>query len=97
MYEKSFQRPANYFKLSAERQCEIDSNLGILDWKGDNLTKEQKERFTSHYTKKRKCKRCGSNDGMKKHPCPYESEIRNNSENYCNCCDDCQLLCQHEI
>jgi len=49
MFELSFQRPKNYFKLSPERQWEIDSNLGILDWKGDSLTKEEKERFLNHY------------------------------------------------
>ena len=39
MFEKSFQRPSNYFKLSGERQWEIDKNLGILDWMGDGLSK----------------------------------------------------------
>ena len=53
MFEKSFFRPPNYFKLSAERQWEIDKELGILDWKGDNLTKEEKERFHSYYHKKK--------------------------------------------
>ena len=51
MYEKSFERPKNYFKLSPERQWEIDKQLGILDWEGGNLTKEEKERFLKHYEK----------------------------------------------
>lgn len=49
MFEKSFQRPTNYFKLSSERQWEIDAELGILDWEGKDLTKEDKERFKKHY------------------------------------------------
>lgn len=49
MFEKSFQRPSNYFKLSGERQWEIDKNLEILDWMGDGLSKEDKKRFDKHY------------------------------------------------
>lgn len=57
MYEMSFQRPSNYFKLSAERQWDIDKELGILDWVGDGLTDEQIERFEKHYDIKRKSKK----------------------------------------
>ena len=32
MFQKIFQRPKNYFKLSEQRQWEIDNSLGILDW-----------------------------------------------------------------
>ena len=32
MFEKSFERPAVFFKLSEERQWDIDAALGILDW-----------------------------------------------------------------
>jgi hypothetical protein len=53
MFEKSFQRPVDYFKLSEARQWDIDSDLGILDWIGGNLTKEQSERFQNHYKKKK--------------------------------------------
>jgi len=49
MFERSFQRPKTYFKLSPERQWEIDKDLGILDWMGYNLTKEDKKRFTEYY------------------------------------------------
>jgi len=49
MFEKSFQRPKDYFKLSTERQWSIDAELGILDWVGGNLTKEEKKRFKEHY------------------------------------------------
>jgi hypothetical protein len=51
MFERSFQRPSNYFKLSAETQWEIDKNLGILDWAGEGLTEEDMERFRNHYEK----------------------------------------------
>jgi len=49
MFEKSFQRPSNYFKLTSRRQWEIDEGLGILDWMGGNLSKEDKKRFEKHY------------------------------------------------
>ncbi len=51
MYEASFQRPSNYFKLSTERQWEIDKQLGILDWVGEDLSQEDIERFKNHYDK----------------------------------------------
>lgn len=34
MAEKSKERPANYEKLSAREQWQIDKELGILDWDG---------------------------------------------------------------
>ena len=49
MFEASFSRPKNYFKLSAERQWEIDKQLGILDWIGEGLSKEDIKRFEDHY------------------------------------------------
>jgi hypothetical protein len=51
MFEKSFQRPKDYFKLSARQQWDIDSRLGILDWDGDGLTEEDLKRFDAHYEK----------------------------------------------
>jgi len=54
MFEKSFERPSNYFKLSERQQWDIDSRLGILDWKGDKLTEEQLKRFNAHYDDNRK-------------------------------------------
>lgn len=50
MFERSFKRPPNYFKLHPEDQWRIDDNLGILDWSGGNLTPEEKERFLNHYS-----------------------------------------------
>ena len=49
MFEASFQRPKNFFKLSPERQWEIDKYLGILDWMGSDLTEEDIKRFNDHY------------------------------------------------
>jgi len=49
MFEKSFQRPKNYFKLSPERQWEIDKDLGILDWMGEGLSDDDMKRFHEHY------------------------------------------------
>lgn len=49
MFEKSFQRPSNYFKLDAGIQWSIDAELGILDWEGSDLSKEDMIRFWNHY------------------------------------------------
>lgn len=49
MFEKSFQRPKNYFHLSAREQWDIDKQLGILDWEGEDLTEADKKRFREHY------------------------------------------------
>lgn len=49
MFEKSFERPKNYFKLSAEQQWEIDKELGILDWRGQDLNDVDIKRFNEHY------------------------------------------------
>ena len=49
MFEKSFQRPSDYFKLDIRIQWTINARLGILDWEGDKLTKAELKRFKEHY------------------------------------------------
>lgn len=49
MFEKSFQRPRDYFRLAPEVQWEIDKSLGILDWNGTGLSAEDMKRFKAHY------------------------------------------------
>lgn len=49
MFELSFQRPKNYFRLSNQEQWDIDKSLGILDWQGDDLTDEELKKFKAHY------------------------------------------------
>lgn len=49
MFEKSFERPSNFFKLTPERQWEIDKNLGILDWMGEGLSEDEIKRYKNHY------------------------------------------------
>ena len=56
MFEKSFQRPKNFFDLSPEEQWAIDKKLGILDWNGDDLTAEDRKRFKAHYETNKKSK-----------------------------------------
>jgi len=51
MFEKSFERPKNYFSLSDREQWDIDKKLGILDWRGEGLTEEEEERYHAHYDK----------------------------------------------
>ena len=49
MFEKSFERPKNFFKLSEKDQWAIDKKLGILDWNGDGLSDKDLKRFNDHY------------------------------------------------
>jgi len=49
MFEKSFERPFEFFELPQKMQWEIDDRLGILDWKGEDLSDEDKKRFREHY------------------------------------------------
>ena len=53
MFEQSFNRPSNYFKLTSRQQWEIDDNLGILDWDGSGLSDEDIKRFKEHYKSKK--------------------------------------------
>lgn len=57
MFEKSFERPRNYLLLNAEEQWAIDKRLGILDWKGEGLTAEDKARMDAYYIWPGKSKR----------------------------------------
>ncbi len=49
MFEKSFQRPRNYFDLSPAERWAIDKELGILDWNGDGLDQKDLDRLNEHY------------------------------------------------
>lgn len=49
MFEESFKRPKNFFKLPPDEQWAIDKRLGILDWMGEGLTAEDELRFKNHY------------------------------------------------
>lgn len=51
MFEQSFKRPKNFFKLSNEKQWAIDKKLGILDWKGTGLSEVDLQRIDNHYEK----------------------------------------------
>ena len=45
-----------------------------------------------------KCQFCNKNDGTSElHVCPYKSEINDNEEDLCNCCEDCQHECAMDI
>lgn len=39
---------------------------------------------------------CGSS-GVKLHSCPYESEINEDVDTLCNCCESCESFCGEEI
>jgi hypothetical protein len=52
MFERSFDRPRNYFQLPRNEQWMIDKMLGILDWEGKDLSDEDIKRFNDHYDDK---------------------------------------------
>jgi len=49
MFEKSFERPSNFFDLPHEERWALDKQLGILDWEGDGLSEEDQARYQAHY------------------------------------------------
>lgn len=51
-FELTFKRPSNYFSLGNIEQWIIDRELGLLDWKGEGLTRTEINRFKKHYTRK---------------------------------------------
>jgi hypothetical protein len=53
MFEKSFERPKNFFNLSEKEQWTIDNSLGILDWEGNDLNVEDLKKFKDHYKKEK--------------------------------------------
>ncbi len=50
-FELLLQRPTNYFKVSAERQWEIDKSLGLLDafCEARYITNEMKQRWFDRF------------------------------------------------
>lgn len=44
-----------------------------------------------------KCQRCGKKPATDYHTCPYRSEINNDDETMCNCCEECQHECGMDI
>ncbi len=53
-FELLMQRPSNYFNLSAERQWEIDKQLGALDAFCEQryITDEMRRRWKDHFGRK---------------------------------------------
>jgi hypothetical protein len=49
MFEKSFERPTNYFNMPEEGQWQVDAELGILDWQAKDLSTEDLIRYSEHY------------------------------------------------
>ncbi len=43
-----------------------------------------------------RCKSC-ENAGRELHTCPFKSEINDDNETLCNCCDDCSHECAMDI
>lgn len=50
MFEKSFQRPTNFFALTEREQWAIDRELGILNWTAEGLSDEDLKRIDDHYS-----------------------------------------------
>lgn len=49
MFERSFQRPRDYFLRTSQEQWNIDKRLGILDWAGDKLSEAEIQRCVDYY------------------------------------------------
>lgn len=43
------------------------------------------------------CQNCKTAEGLAPHPCPYQSDVNDDSETECNCCESCQHNCADEI
>jgi len=41
------------------------------------------------------CSECIAN--VEIHFCPFQSDINNNDEDYCHCCDECTERCAQDI
>jgi flavoprotein len=44
-----------------------------------------------------KCQSCKTNDGEEEHQCPYKSDICNDMDYKCNCCNPCKTQCAMDI
>lgn len=36
-------------------------------------------------------------ESIELHPCPYQEDINENFEDYCNCCEECVYQCVQDI
>lgn len=43
------------------------------------------------------CETCEQKPGTEPHPCPYRSEIYEDEETLCNCCDECRSNCCDDV
>ena len=44
-----------------------------------------------------KCGSCNKSAALPLHICPFKSEIHDDDETTCNCCEDCQYECRMSI
>jgi hypothetical protein len=74
---------------------EIRNYIIAQDSFGDVLYKLSEENIRKANLPKT-CKTC-SNPGLELHQCPYQEDIKNDSDTLCNCCSDCQRECSNDI
>ena len=43
------------------------------------------------------CGACGVNQAREPHVCPYQSDINDDDETLCDCCDDCTAECAYDV
>jgi hypothetical protein len=43
------------------------------------------------------CSKCNTNKAESLHTCPYESDIHNDNESWCDCCDFCWQNCADNV
>ena len=47
--------------------------------------------------KEEECGRCHTKLARPPHTCPFSSEINDDNETLCDCCDECEYECAMEI
>ena len=43
------------------------------------------------------CKKCKQHSALDLHSCPYQSDVNNDSESLCDCCEECTDECCMDI
>jgi hypothetical protein len=65
---------------------EIVKELNLL--RGSNFTEK---------TTTTKCGKCDKNSAQNEHTCPYQSDVNDDDEYTCDCCDECCQDCADDI
>lgn len=78
--------PAGYCEAAC---CTIGAKLAVLLRENHNSRE--------HHTRADRCKAEGHTFTEELHPCPYTSDVENDSTPVCHCCAKCQAECAADI